>query len=61
MPDADGGLGNEMARRMVAQQDQLALREIVEQNDVCEATGQWLKAEGAVAMTVSPGVSRLAG
>jgi hypothetical protein len=40
----------------------MALRQIVQDHGVCQAIGQSLTAEDAVAMTVSvsPGVSRLA-
>jgi hypothetical protein len=62
MPDAIGGLGGDAARRTVLREDRMALAGIVREHGTCEATGERLDAENAVAMTVtvSPGVSRLA-
>jgi hypothetical protein len=62
MPDTTDGVGADAARRMAARQDRMALSQIVRDNGVCEATGQPLRTEDAVAMTVAagPGVCRLA-
>ena len=62
MPDAMGGRGGDAARRTRLRADRMALTGIVRDHGTCEATGERLDAENAVAMTVtvSPGVSRLA-
>jgi hypothetical protein len=62
MTDTTGDQGSDRARWMIVRQDRMALQQIVRDNGACEATGQWLSAADAVAMTVAvrPGVSRLA-
>jgi hypothetical protein len=60
--DSTDGPGAGAARRIAAQQDRLALAQIVRNHGRCEATGERLDVTNAIAMTVAiePGVSRLA-
>ena len=62
MPDAIGDRGGDAASWTALRADRMALAGIVRDHGTCEATGELLDAENAVAMTVtvSPGVSRLA-